>query len=135
MASTFNNNFYNNYNFGKILSIPIIFNQILQFLDKDNIKCLSKCNKKIYQLYCNKIKKLKIKEDIETSIISNIKFDKNKNIKELILEGCKNIKDYSFISNLENLENLNLYDSNISDISFLLNIKNIKELNICIIKI
>ena len=61
--------------------------------------------------------------------ISDISFlEKNKNIKELNLGMCENIKDYSFISNLEKLEYLNLRDSNISDISFLEKNKNIKEL-------
>ena len=41
-----------------------------------------------------------------------------------------NIKDYSIISNLEKLENLNLRYTNISDISFLEKNKNIKELNL-----
>ena len=55
---------------------------------------------------------------------------KNKNIKILNLEGCNNIRDYSIISNLEKLENLDLSYSNISDISFLVNNKNIKKLNL-----
>ena len=88
------------------------------------------CSKKLYEFYCIQIKKIKIKEDIETSNISCIKFDKYKNINELNLEGYRNIKDYSFISNLEKLENLNLYNTNISDISFLVKIKNIKILNL-----
>ena len=61
------------------------------------------CSKKIHQLYCNQIKKLKIKN--ETSNISKINFDKYKNLNELDLEGCRNIKDFSFISKLEKLEN------------------------------
>ena len=84
--------------------------------------------KKIYGLYCNQIKKLKIKEDIEISKVSNIKIDKYKNLIELDLSGSKNIKDYSFISKLEKLENLNLYFTNISDISFLEQNKNIKRI-------
>ena len=77
------------------------------------------CFRKIYQLYCNQIKKLKIKEDFEISNVSDIKFDKYQNLIELNLEGCINIKNYSFISNLEKLEILDLHWSNISDISFL----------------
>ena len=118
------------YNFKNVLSIPLILDQIFQFMEKDDIKCLLLCSKKIYQLYCIQIKKLKIKVDIEASNISNIKFDKYKNLIEIDLSECKNIKDYSFISNLEKLENLNLIDTNISDISFLKKNKNIKELNL-----
>ena len=44
------------------------------------------------------------------------------------LAGSYNIKDYSFISNLAKLENLNLRSANISDISFIVKNKNIKEL-------
>ena len=45
-----------NYSFENALSISLILNQIFQFLDKDNIKSLSLCNKKIYQFYCNLVK-------------------------------------------------------------------------------
>ena len=48
----------------------------------------------------------------------------------LILSKFEHIKYYSFISNLEKLENLNIYFTNISDISFLEKNKNIKELNL-----
>ena len=120
----------NQYNFKNVLSILLILEKIFQFMEKDDKICLSLCHKKIYQLYCNQIKRLKIKEDFEISNISDIKLDKYKNLIELNLEGCNNIKDYSFISNLEKLENLNLFWSNISDISFLEKNKIIKELNI-----
>ena len=98
----------NQYNFRNVFDIPLILNQIFQFMEKDDIKCLSMCCKKIYELYCNQIKKLKIEKNIEAFIFSNIKFEKYKNIKELNLSECENIKDYSFISNLKKLENLNL---------------------------
>ena len=39
--------FNNNYSFENALSVPLILNQIFKFLDKDSIKCLSLCNKKI----------------------------------------------------------------------------------------
>ena len=120
----------NQYNYKNVLEIPLILNQIFQFMEKDDIKALSLGAKKIYQLYCEQVKKLKIKEDIEESNIRNIKFDKYKDFIELNLEGCFNIKDYSFISKLEKLENLNLCLTNILDISFLENNKNIKELNL-----
>ena len=93
----------NQYNFKNVLSIPLILDQIFKFIEKDDIKCLSLCSKKIYQLYCNQIKKLKIKEEVEISNGSNIKIDKYKDLIELNLEGCKNIEDYSFISKLEKL--------------------------------
>ena len=112
------------YNFKKVLSIPLILEQIYKFLENDDILCFSLCSKKIYQFYCKQVKKLKIKEDIEESNISNIKFDKYKDLIELTLEECRNIKDYSFISKLEKLENLNLRNTNISDISFLEKNKN-----------
>ena len=119
----------NQYNFEKIFNI-LILDQIFQFIEKDGIKCLSWCSKKIYQFYCKQVKKLKIKRNIVESNISNIKFDKYVNLIELDLEECENIKDYSFISKLEKLEKLNLCDTNISDISFLENNKNIKELDL-----
>ena len=94
----------NQYNFKNVLAIPIILDQIFKFLEKDDIKCLSLCSKKIYQLFCNQIKKIKIKEDVEISNVSNIKFDKYKNLIELNLEGCENIKDYSFVSKLKKIK-------------------------------
>ena len=48
-------------------------------------------------------------ENLHLSVtdISDISFlERNKNIKELNLERCQKIKDYSFISKLEKLENL-----------------------------
>ena len=71
------------YNFKNVLSIPLILDQIFKFIEKDDIKCLSLCSKKIYQLYCNQIKKLKIKEEVEISNVLNIKIDKYKNLIEL----------------------------------------------------
>ena len=49
----------NQYNFKNVLAIQIILDQIFKFIEKDEIKCLSLCSKKIYQLFCNQIKKLK----------------------------------------------------------------------------
>ena len=125
--------FNNQYNFKNVFEIPLILNQIFQFMEKDDIKGLS-CNKKIYQLYCEQVKKLKIKEKIEKSNISNFKFDKYKDLIELNLQRCENIKDYSFISKLDKLEKLNLSYTNISDISFLEKINNIKELDLAACK-
>jgi len=127
MSSTVISN--NNFNFEKILSIPFILNQIFQFLDKDNKKCLSICNKKIYKLYCNQVKKLQINYKAD---ILNLKiiFDKYENVNNLDLNKCENIEDFTPISKLERLEILNINDRNISDISFLEKNKNIKELNL-----
>ena len=120
----------NQYNFKNVLAIPLLLDKIFKFMEKEDIKCLSLCCKKIYHLYCSQIKKLKIKEDIEASNISKIKFDKYEYLIELDLKWCRNIKDYSIISNLEKLEYLNLYHTNISDISFLEKNKNIKTLDL-----
>ena len=119
-----------NYNFEIVLSIPIILDQIFQFLEKENIKCLSLCSKKIYSFYCNQIKKLKIREDVDLSNILNIILYKYVNLCELDLEGCVLIEDFWIISKLEKLENLNLSKTNVSDISFIEKNKNIKKLNL-----
>jgi len=61
--------------------------------------------------------------------IDDISFlEKNKNIKELGLIFCQQIKDFSPISKLERLEILYANDTNISDLSFLEKNKNIKKL-------
>ena len=62
---------YNN-NIQNILSIPLILNQIFLFLEKDNIKYLSLCNKKIYQLFCSQVKILKICKNFKLNISSLI---------------------------------------------------------------
>ena len=133
------------YCFNNALSNPIILNQIFQFLDKG--KCLSLCNKKIYQIYCEQVKKLKITSLFNKkiyqnccSLIKNLKIkeeeihnlqlliDKYKN--DLDLSHCKNVKDFTPISKIDRLENLDISHTNISDISFLVKNKNIKELNL-----
>ena len=45
-----------NYNFENVLSIPLILNEIIQFLNKDNIKLLSLCNKKYIYYIVIKLK-------------------------------------------------------------------------------
>ena len=147
-----NNKVDSNNIFGNVLSIELILNQIFQFMKIEDIKSLSLCNKKIYQSYCNQIKKIKIIEinksiniakiinkytninDIdlsECSYLSSISFlEKNKNIKELRLGGSYYIKDFSIISKLEKLEILDVGCRKISDISFLENNKNIIELDL-----
>ena len=50
----------NNDNYGNIIFIPLILDQLFQFLDDYDKKNLYLCNKKLYQLYCNQIVKLKI---------------------------------------------------------------------------
>ena len=51
------------FEYCNVLSVPLILNQIFQFLDKDNIKCLSLCHKKLFQIiklkFYNYMKKLK----------------------------------------------------------------------------
>ena len=114
-------NYNGNYNFESALSIPLILNQICQFLNRDNIKLLSLCNKNIYLIYCKQIKKLKINKGAQTSNIQ-ILIDKYDNINNLDLSDCKNIEDFTPISKLERLkrlEILNISKTNISDISFL----------------
>ena len=118
-----------NYNFNNALSVPLILNQIFQFLDKDKVKCLSLCNKKIYQIYCNQVKKLKLHKEAEISNLQ-VLIDKYKNSNYLDLSYCENIKDFSPISKFERLEYLDFNEINISDISFLEKNKNIKELNL-----
>ena len=116
-----------NYNFENVLSISLILNQIFRFLNKDNIKSLTLCNKKIYQIYCSQVKKLKI--DKEADILNfKILINKYKNINSLDLSNCNKIKDFISIYKLERLEILNVSQTNISDISILEKIKNIKEL-------
>ena len=122
-----NNN--ENYNFENVLSIPLILNQIYQFLNIDNIKLLSLCNKNIYLLYCKQIKKLKINKEAQISNLQ-ILIDKYDNINDLDLSHCENIIDLARISKFEKLETLKINSTNISDISFLENNKNIKELNL-----
>ena len=63
--------------------------------------------------------------------ISDISFlEKNKNIKELNIDACNNIKDFTSISKLERLEFLSFANTDISDISFLEKNKNIKKLSL-----
>ena len=120
----------NQYNFKDVLSIHLILDLISKFIGKDDMKCLFLCSKKMYEFYCNQIKRLKTYEYIEIVYISKINFDRYINLIELDLRGWINIKDYSSISKLEKLENLRLSNTNISDISFLEKNKNIKELKI-----
>ena len=48
------------YNYQDVLCIPLILDLISQFIDIDDKKNLSFCNKKLYQLYCSQIRKIKI---------------------------------------------------------------------------
>ena len=121
--------FNNNYNFEKALSVPLILNQIFKFLGKDSIKCLSLCNKKIYQLYCNQVKELRINKEADISNLL-VLIDKYDNANIVNLSECKNIEDFTPLSKIERLEILNVSETNISDISFLDKNKNIKELNL-----
>ena len=81
-----------NYSFNNALSTPLILNQIFQFLDKEKVKSLSLCNKKIYQIYFSQVKNVQIKkkDDIAYELI-----DKYKNVTNLDLEECEKIKDFT----------------------------------------
>ena len=86
-----------NYCFDKVLSIPLILNQIFGFLDRDSIKYLSLSNKKIYEIYCNQVNILKIKKEAEISNIE-VLINKYNNINNLDLSEYENIKDFTLIS-------------------------------------
>ena len=81
---------YGNYDFKMVLSIPLILEQICNFIEKKDIKNLSLCNKKIYQLYCDNIKSLKINKDIKISNIIKL-LKKYKNINDLDLSECQDL--------------------------------------------
>ena len=138
------------FDYYNVLRIPLILNQIFQFMNKYDIKNFCLCNKHIYQIYSDQNKKLKINRindkldflkllDKYQNIIKldlskvyeldNISFlEKTKNLLELNLYYCEKIKDFSPIAFCEKLEYLNVNQTNISDISFLEKNKNIKEL-------
>ena len=108
-------NSINQNNFEHLLLSIGSFNDIIfQFLEKDDINSLSICSKRLNQFYCNQITKLKILIYLET-----FNKPKYKNLISLNLEGCKSNNDFSFISKLDKLEELNLRETRISDISFL----------------
>ena len=106
------------YDFKKILSIPLILNQILQFLGIDDIKSINLCFKMINQLYYELATKLKLEVNIDASTISYFKMEKYKNIRKFDLENCYKIEDFTIILKFKQLEDLNLSNKNISDISF-----------------
>ena len=107
--------------FNKICSKDVFvqpaFNLIFKFLDRDSRKCLYLCNKKIYEKYCDQVKELKIKKGTEISIVLAL-MNNYKNVENLDLSGCQNIKDFTPISKIEGLEILDVGSTNISDISF-----------------
>lgn len=114
----------------KVFRIPLIFDSIFQFLEKDDKLCFSLCSKMIYKLYSNKISKIEIELCIRNiSLLDNI-HNKYKNIKEIIFRECNNLNYYSFIQNIENLEVLHIYESTIDNITFLENNTKIKELKL-----
>ena len=117
----------NVYNFIEVLAIPLILNKIFEFIDKDDIKYLSLCNKKIYKLYCTQIKSLEIKKEAEISNLEEL-FDKYDNVNKLYFNGNKYIEDFRPISKLKNLEILEIEYIDISDITFIKNNKKIKKL-------
>ena len=107
------------------------FNQIcnLQFLKKlsffrliETSFPLSKLNTDIKELhlsYCSKLQSL-----------DNIGRDLPK-ITKMTIENCKNFCNYESLSEFENLQELNIFDSTpISDVSFLANLKNLTHIKI-----
>ena len=149
-----NNLKYSNNNYGDIIFIPLIFDQIIKFIDNTDKMNLYLCNKKSYKLYCNQITKLKIEKKAKQSQIINVLnkyknieyleindcddisfLDENCNIKSLILNqkaGCNlKIKDFIPLTKLDKLEILDISTSTeINNISFLKYIKNLKELHL-----
>ena len=112
------NNSTNEFYLKKVLSNELILSQLAQFLEEEDIQCLSLCSKEIHKLYRKQIKKLKIKKGIDISFLLNVNFDEYEKLVELDLtEVC--IEDYSFISKFEKLKILYLCATAISDISFL----------------
>ena len=70
----------------KVLQVPLILDQIFQFLDKDDKTCLSLCSKATYKLCCEQISKIEIKGNIkDLSVLNNIP-NKYKNVKELLFK-------------------------------------------------
>ena len=113
---------YNKNCFEKTLSIPLTLNQIFHFLDKNDIKSLNLCNKKIYKLYCDQVKELIIDKNAEMPNLKSL-IDKYDNTNKLVLSECQNIKDFTPLFQLERLEILDFNSTNISDISLISKIK------------
>ena len=74
--------------------------------------------KKIYQIYCKQVNKVKNLE---------ILIDKYENANNLDLGYCRNIKDFIPIYKLERLEYLDVSNTNISEILFLEKTKSLKN--------
>ena len=51
----------NGHNFIDILSRSLVLNQIFKFFEKDDIKSLALCSKKINKCYCGLVKKLNLR--------------------------------------------------------------------------
>ena len=149
-----NNLEYSNNNYGDIIFIPLIFDQIIKFIDNTDKMNLSLCNKKAYKLYCNQITKLKFEKKAEKSEIINV-LNKYKNIEYLEINDCDDIsfldencnikklnlleivkcnikiKDFTPITRLGKLEILHISNfTEINNISFHKYIKNLKELHL-----
>ena len=118
-----------NYNFENDFTKEIILSELYKFLDKDDIKRFCLLNKNIHKSHCNQIETLKINKGAETLNLEKL-FNNYNNINNLDLSECSKIKDFTPISTLKELTNLNVSYTNISDISFLENNKNIEELNL-----
>ena len=99
-------------------------------MNKEDMKSLSLCNKRIYKKYCEQIQNIKINLE-DPFELNSIDIKKYENIRKLDLNSNFNeiIKDFSFISYFKNLEELHIIKTKISDISFLKTIKILKYLN------
>ena len=95
------NNSTGDYYLKTVLSKELIVYKLAEFMEEEDLKCLSLCSKEIHKLFRKQIKKLKIKENIEISIISKMNFDEYEKLIDLD-KFC--IEDYSFILKLEKLE-------------------------------
>ena len=79
-----------NNNYGNIIFIPLILDQIIQFLDDYDKKNLYLCNKKFYQLYCNQIIELIIYDKVNKSKVKKT-LNKYKNVESLKIVDCNDI--------------------------------------------
>ena len=95
-------------NFEEIIFIPLILDQILQFINDNDKQNLFLCNKKFYQLYCNQITKIQIYyKNINKSNKSRIinVLNKYKNLEYLEINDCN---DITFLNENYNIKSLNL---------------------------
>ena len=58
------------YNFKKVLCIPIILNQILLFSEKNEIQSLKLCYKRIKEIFYEQVTQIKLKKGINLCVLS-----------------------------------------------------------------